>query len=1088
MYVHAGFSSEARQVGDTRMTSTSRASWGALIAFVAVALFAIPAASHAQQTTAEIKGSAFDDAGSPRAGVTIEILHVGSGARWTATTDQNGTFHKSGLRPGGPYTVSIAGTNISEQGLYLNISAPTNVYLSPQGPTEEIVVTGAQIQGGLRMGASTIISEQELNEGASIARDFKNIIRTDPRVTIDQSNSNAISIGGTNARLNSLTVDGVRQNDEFGLNQSGFPTQRSPVSIDAIQQLSVETAPFGVEYGGFQGGTINIVTKSGENDFHGSVLYNRSSDALIGDRSEDRDINIGSFEEEFLSATFSGPIIRDRLWFFASYEKFEGSDPDALQFGIEGSGRANEIQGVTQADIDQIRSISQTVYGYDPLDLFQNATQIEDEKILAKLDWRINDNHNAIITYQFVDGNDLIDQGNSTSSNRLGLPSNFYNRGEEMTAYSAQIFSDWTDAFSTEFKIAFKDIDNLQAPLGGDEFAQMEVSLGNGSEIRFGPDVFRHENFLFTENFQLKLKGDYRWGNHLFTIGYERDNVDVFNAFSPTSRGDYRFASIADFQNRQASSLFVANISSTGDVDDLAGRFEQTIDSFYIQDRWDILDNLTITAGLRFDTYSSDDRPFLNNNFVNRQGFANTETMDGRDIIMPRIGFNWQALDRTTIRGGAGLFSGGLPSGFISNSFSNVGILNQSGFFNSAAMAGIAVDGFNIDPSLIAQLQPGDGDVAAIDPDFEIPSTWKVNLAWDQQFDIGNLRDFFFTADLVFGFVKDAPVWRDLRREVIGNAADGRPIYGDLGCASDPATVDPIAECRSILNYDILMTNTGEGTNHSYAFSLDKDWDLGRGGELSTSLSYSRQRARTVSDALSSTPTSLIGREQTFDRNNPQLGRSSFETTDRGTLTVTWRKTFFDNLPTTASVFIQRQSGKPFGYSFNAPSNSLGDTFGGNEPIDDDDTQLLYVPTGASDPNVIFAPGFDVAAFDALVAANPCLNGHRGRIVPQNGCTSRYTTRADLRFTQAVRLRGIPILGESNFTIYLDIENVGNLINDNWGRVELISFPFTNQLVTLDQDLGPNGELVFNSFNDETPTVLNTPSLWKIQLGAGFSF
>jgi outer membrane receptor for ferrienterochelin and colicin len=1042
----------------------------------------------AQQTTAELNGRVIDAAGSPSTGASIEIIHVGSGARWTTSTSESGTFLQSGLRPGGPYTVTVVGTDIREEGVYLNISTPTSVYLAPEAPTEEIVVVGSQIQTGLRMGAATMISEQQLDEAASIARDFKNVIRTDPRLTLDPTNSNAISIGGVNARLNSLTVDGVRQNDEFGLNQSGFPTQRSPISVDAIQQISVETAPFSVEYGGFQGGTINIVTKSGENDFHGSILYNRASDSLIGDKSKDRDINIGVFEEEFLSATFSGPIIKDRLWFFASYEKFEGSDPDAIQNGVEGSGRAVEIQGVTQADVDQIRNISQTVYGYDPLDLFQNATQVEDEKILAKLDWRINDFHNAILTYQFVDGNDLVDQGTSSGSDRLGLPSNFYNRGEEMTAYSVQIFSDWTDAFSTEVKIAFKDIDNLQAPLGGNEFAQMTVDLASGSSIRFGPDVFRHENFLITENSQIKLKADYSWREHLFSFGYERDNVDVFNAFSPTSRGDYEFASVADFQNRLASSVFMANVSATGDVTDLSGRFDQTIDSFYIEDRWDIRDNLTITAGLRMDTYSSDDAPIRNDNFVARNGFANTETMDGRDIVMPRIGFNWQPLDRTTIRGGVGLFSGGVPTGFVSNSFSNVGIINQSGFFGSTAMAGILVDGFNIDPSLLAQLQPGDGDVAAIDPDFDIPSIWKINIAWDQQFDIGSLEDFNFTADLIFGFVQDAPVWKDLRREVIGTAADGRPIYGAVGCANDPATVDPIAECRDILNYDVLMTNTGEGTNHSFSFSLDKNWDLGRGGELSTAIAYTNQRSRTVSDALSSTPTSLIGREQTFDRNNSLLGRSSFETEHRGILTATWRKTFFDNLPTTASIFIQRQSGKPYGYTFNAPRNALGDTFGGNEPIDDDDTQLLYVPTGASDPNVIYAAGFDLAAFDALVDSTPCLSKYRGQIVPQNACTSSYTTRMDMRFTQAIRLNSVPFLGESGFTLYLDIENLGNLLNDDWGRVQQISFPFTAEAVTLDQDLGPNNELIFDSYRSQSQSVSNTASLWKVQLGASFSF
>jgi hypothetical protein len=1056
-----------------------------VVAFAASLMLALPVATNAQQTTAVLKGVVLDDAGNPQAQATVEILHVGSNARWTTTTSGSGSFHQGGLRPGGPYTVSVAGTGIRQENIYVNISAPYVVYLAPE-VTEEIIVVGVQGELGLNMGASTNISEEQLDETASIARDFKNVIRTDPRVAIDQSNSNAISIGGVNARLNSLTVDGIRQNDEFGLNQSGYPTQRSPVSLDAIEQISIETAPFSVEYGGFQGGTINVVTKSGENDFHGSVVFNRSHDGLLGDKSKDRNISRGDFEEEFLSATFSGPIIKDRLWFFASYEKFEGSDPDATLYGVAGSGRANEISGVTQDDVDTIRNIAIQTYQYDPLDLFDSATLIEDEKILAKLDWRINDDHNAIFTYQFVDGNDLIDQGNSTSSDRLGLPSNFYNRGEEMTAYSVQVFSNWTDNFSTELKVGFKEVDNLQAPLGGNEFAQMEVDLASGGSIRFGPDVFRHANFLFTENEQFKLKGDYSWEDHLFTFGYERDVVDVFNAFSPYSRGSYSFDSVADFQNRLASSVFMANVSATGDVNDLSGRFEQTIDSVYVQDRWDVRDNLTLMLGFRYDSYSSDDAPFQNDNFEARNGFSNTETMDGRDIFMPRFGFNWQPYDRTTIRGGGGLFSGGVPTGFVSNSFSNVGILNQSGFFSGAALADIQVDGYNIDPALLEQLAPGDGDVVAVDPDFDIPSIWKVNLAWDQDFDIGSLRDFRFTADLVFGFVENAPVWIDLRREVIDTAADGRPIYGEVGCAA--TAVDPLAECRDLNNFDILMTDTGKGTNHSYSVSLDKNWDLGRGGELSTTLSYSNQFARTLSDALSSTPTSLIGREQTFDRNNPLLGRSSFEIKHRGIANITWRKEFFDRLPTTVNLFVQRQSGKPYGYSFNAPSTSIPDTFGGNEPIDDDDTQLLYVPTGVSDPNVIYADGFDEDAFNALIDARPCMAKYRGQIMPQNACSSRYTTNVDLRITQAIRIDGMPFFGESQFKVYLDIENLGNLLNDDWGRVELVGFPFTNEIVTLDQDLGPNNELIFNSYRDGSPLVINSASVYKIQLGASFKF
>ena len=636
----------------------------------------------AQQTTAELKGVVFTVDGSAKAGASIEILHVNSGARWTTTTNEEGAYRVGGLRPGGPYTVTLTGTDVREQDVYLNISTPSYVYLAEgPGALEEITVTGTRTQAGLRMGSSTMIDNQQLNEAASISRDFKNILRVDPRVALDAANQNAISIGGVNNRYNSLTVDGVRQNDEFGLNQSGFPTQRTPVSMEAIEQISIETAPFGVEFGGFQGGTINIVTKSGDNDFHGSAFWNGTDDSYIGDKSEDRDINLGEFKEKFYGGTLSGPIIKDRLWFFVSYEKFEGSDPDATLFCPEGGGCANPIPGVTQADADLIRSIAMDVYGYDPLPLFTSATALEDKKWLAKIDWQISDNHNASFTYQFVEGNDLIDQGNSTFSQRLRLPSNFYNRGEKMKAFSAQLFSRWTDALSTEIKVASKDIDNLQAPLGGMDFAQMEVSIGDGAEIRFGPDFFRHANFLVTENFQLKAKADYAWRDHLFTFGYERDTVDTFNIFAPGSLGDYRFSSIEDFENQRASSLFVANISATGDVSDLAGIFKTSISSYYLQDRWDARDNLVVQAGIRIDDYTNGEAPFLNTNFLARNGFDNTSTLDNRTVVLPRFGFNWQPRERTTIRGGVGLFSGGVPTGFLSNAFSNVGLLNQSGFF-----------------------------------------------------------------------------------------------------------------------------------------------------------------------------------------------------------------------------------------------------------------------------------------------------------------------------------------------------------------------------------------------------------------------
>ena len=323
------------------MTSISSVVRIGLIFAVSVLVSTFASPLLAQQTTAELVGTAVSADGTMMSGAQIEVLHVGSGARRTATTSDSGSFQVSGLRPGGPYTVSVVGTDIQQNDIFLNISNPGVVRLVERIDTmEEVLVTGARLEGGLVMGSSTVLDNRTLNEAATISRDFKNVIRQDPRLTIDLTNSNAISIGGANSRLNSLTVDGVRQNDEFGLNQSGYPTQRTPLSMDAIEQISIETAPFDVEYGGFQGGTVNIVTRSGENEFHGSAFYHKTDDGMVGDKSEDRDISLGNFEEEFMGATVSGPIIKDRLWFFISYEEFTGSDPDALLFGPAGSGAA----------------------------------------------------------------------------------------------------------------------------------------------------------------------------------------------------------------------------------------------------------------------------------------------------------------------------------------------------------------------------------------------------------------------------------------------------------------------------------------------------------------------------------------------------------------------------------------------------------------------------------------------------------------------------------------------------------------------------------------------------------------------------
>ena len=258
----------------------------------------------------------------------------------------------------------------------------------------------------------------------------------------------ALSIAGGNIRSNSLTVDGVKQNDDFGLNKNGYPGRRSPISLDAIEQLPVNIAPFDVTYGDFQGGSVNVVTKSGTNEWHGSAFYYRSDESLIGSKSEGENLNIGDFTEDTYGFSVGGPIIEDKLFIFASYEKFESTSP--YQFTLDNDNgviESNERIGVTQADFDEISRIANDVWGYD-IGGFDVAKEEDDEKLLVKLDWFINDDHRASLTYQDNEGNSVRDFFAESFTVNATAESNRYNQAETLEVFSFQLFSDWTADFS----------------------------------------------------------------------------------------------------------------------------------------------------------------------------------------------------------------------------------------------------------------------------------------------------------------------------------------------------------------------------------------------------------------------------------------------------------------------------------------------------------------------------------------------------------------------------------------------------------------------------------------------------------------
>jgi hypothetical protein len=1066
---------------------------------LAIALAAVPVAS-AQETTSQLTGYVVDAEGKPIEGAQVSIVHLPSGTTANVTTNASGQFSATGLRVGGPYRVAAKAEGMQDaavEDLYTQLAQRTSVTLVAQ-PIAELAgveVTGAA-ERDVTIGAGSRFSAQDVRQLPSISRDIKDVVRIDPKAWIDPTNSDAMEIAGVNNRYNTITVDGVRQSDDFGLNNNGYPTQRSPLSIDAIEAISVLTAPFSVEYGNFRGSTINVVTKSGTNEFTGSAYYYKGKDDLVGDRSKDRELTF-SFDEETVGGTLGGPIMQDRLFFFLSYEKLDRTAPQDT--GPAGSGFPVEIAGVTQAEYDQIAQIAQTVYGFDIGQTLSTLPE-EDEKVLAKLDWNINEFHRASVAYQRTEGNEIITSNNSASLNQIAAPSGWYNRAITLDSTSLQLFSDWNEWFSTEFKVARKEVEVRQDSLQGTDFAEMRIRTPTGGTMFIGPDEFRHANYLTNDLDQIKLKGNFFLGDHTVTVGYEREMLDIFNLFVPRSQGQYIFASIVDFENQTATNLNYTN-AFTNDANDGAAAFGYDVDSFYVQDEVQINPDLKIQAGVRLDKYSGSDQPLLNENFAGRYGFSNLSTLDGRDLVMPRISFNWQALPETTIYGGWGLFGGGTPNVWISNSFSNDGVVivrtDVSSTTNTQLLSALSnVDGFDLPQNVLDfhTTLRGDGPVNAVDPNFEIPSQYRWNLGVKQTLP----WDVELTADLILSRVKDEVLWQDIRLVQTGTAPDGRPIYSP---AVDGRTSGSIQ--------DLLLTNTNEGDGTVFTVDLSKTWRTSA-GRFDAYLGYGNQDIKDVNPGTSSTASSNWDNVAVSDPNDPGLATSNYEIEHQFKGAFTWRKAFFGDYETSISLVGERRSGRPYSFTFGGgtPQSVWGDPRQASRqrhlfyvPLDTDDVIYEALCTDAdvtagvagcasnTDYSSANAAAAEFAAATEAYIQQHGLEKYRGRIMPRNSHRSPWLSILDLRLAQE-----LPIWRKARGVLTFDVENFANMINKDWGQLRQVSFPYFTPVVDVNRIDTATNRYVYRPRSGQTGPVapFNSlsalPSVWRVQLGVRIEF
>ncbi len=1048
---------------------------------------AIPAV--AQQTTSSIRGEIATSSGAPVSGANVVITHVPSGTVSTATTNPSGVFSARGLRVGGPYTVSVGGEGIQGEevtDVYVSLDRVTPLNIVVLGE-DEVIVTGTRLgqTGFASQGLSTSLGVEALGEVASIDRDIADAAELDPFVTINVQGrgDKELSIAGANNRYNSLTIDGVALNDRFGLNANGYPTQRSPISFDAIESLSVQTAPFDVEYNGFTGGSINAVTKSGTNDFHGSAFFFKTDDSLAGSRSEDDEFDL-TFDEETYGATIGGPIIKDKLFFFGAYERFE--EAAAVQTGVLGSGAVNEI-GVTAADADLVRQTVQNVWGFD-VGGFAKAP-VKDEKILANIDWNINNNHRAKFTYINTDGSTIRE---TNGANFLGdadvaFSSSWYNRTETVNAYIGHLFSDWSEKFSTELKLAYTDQATGQDSLNGAEFFLGAVTTpgvdgvygtSDDADIAFGPDRFRHGNSLDQDFLNLKIKGQYVTGNHTLKAGFEREEVDVNNLFAQNSEGTYVFDTIDDLANAQASGLLYNN-AITNDENDLRAIWGYNYNSAYIQDTWDLTSDLTLDFGLRFDFYESEGTIRENQNFIDRTGFSNANDIDGLSVLLPRFSFDWDASTDLRVRGGVGRFSGGAPSVWISNSYSNDGVFNDSA--NAFGVVNVPTTPDSATGQWIptAQLdalanEAPDGSVNALDDSFKIPTTWKFNLgaSYNSNFLI---EDLLLSADVLYNVLDSTPYWYDSRCPApVRISPDGRGVY-DCGGAPEA----------------IVVGSTDQGESFLVAVSARKEFETPV-GDIDLFASYTYADIDDIGYGTSSTATSNYSDSARFDFQRPSTGTSNFEVKHNFKIRADWEKAFFGDHKTKVSLFGTKRSGQPYSYTFSENNACVFDVGGGRCPREsrvDDAGHLLYVPSGPNDP--LFSPnsfGGDLAQqaafFDYINSSE--LADYAGGVAPRNGNTSPSSFVFDLRFQQE-----LPGFLEGHKTkLFFDLENVGNFIDSDWGRIERTRYEYERDVVSASIDPVANQ---FEYFNLQTPDRINNneiliQSLWQAQVGIKYEF
>jgi outer membrane receptor protein involved in Fe transport len=1127
----------------------------------AAAALCLPVAAYAQQITTGIEGTVTDATGAPVAGATVTVTDTRTGVSRTQTTGAGGQFTADNLTPGGPYQVSASAPGFEGQtvnDITTSLQGNTRLTFELEEGMGAIVVTGTRANvTQLAVGPGTSFGTATIENSPTFNRDIRDIIRIDPRVSLDREDASTggdgqdhISCLGGNDRGNAFTIDGISQGDVYGLNGTGFASRSStPIPYAAIREVQVQFAPYDVEYGQFTGCAINAITKSGSNTFHGSAFFEYSDNGLRGDTVQGEDVAPVESEKNW-GASLGGPIIKDHLFFFGAYSHQETGN--SFDFGPEGSGAANELSGVTLDDFNRISSVLQDVYGIDTGPLPTNLPY-ENDRYFGRLDWQITDRQRLEATYQHLEENSVKNGDFYTGSGPTitGI-NNFYNSGTKSDYYSTRLYSDWTDDFSTEIRYSHSNVRDLQDPVGGGEaldanpLPRIVVGVDHGGDdiglVVAGPDVYRTANDLRTKIDQGSIIAKLTKGDHRIKFGAEINQADIFNLFLPDATGTLYFTNVDDLEQgilsdgTRTSSLYAStvtagnavgatgNFSADGDVNSAAAAFTRTIFSIYAQDEWQVNDRLDLVAGARIDWYDGG-RPTGNPNFIDRYGYSNAIGFSNLPpAVLPRVAATYELgdigpLTSPTLRLGAGIFSGGDPLVWFANSFQNNGI----GYAQGTTLAAACPDGpidvvtggqFTGVPACIAaegssKAAQGLGNVQSNDPNLKMPTVLRLNAGFETDLNLassGFFSGWHVNLDYIWSRYRnplalvDLSLTPDIRKGLNGYTVDGRPIYAAIdptvaGCDAQYQGGDPVpvwagvtADCFNTRRQDeIMLTNSDGYTSQIASFILSKQFDRGiftDGGSVFFTLGYAYSDAHDRRTFGSSQATSNFNNTATFDLQNPAESSSAYVSKHNVTMQTRFTENFFGDLDTRLAMTFVARSGRPFSLNFDGSYFSGGAS--GN------DSSLLYVPTGADDPNI--SPTSNMEAVSDLVAftqALDCAKGYAGRTIARNTCNNDWYFDVDLMVSQELpgpgRLFGV----DDKIELYAMVDNFLNMLDSDWNVQHRRSYTGFQDVAAI-SGVDDEGRYIIsqshvdNYYKDEFINV--SSSVWRMKVGVSYKF